>query len=213
MRRILTCSFVLISACCLTFGHGKVASADVSGSTNNGQAVVIPDNNSAGVDRDTTTVTITENEIIEDITFCIEGLDHMFIGDLVATVSHFDPQGNLTGTATLFSRVGRDTFGVGNSSNVLGNYAFNDDPSNDDLWSVAGDNTTDVDIPEGTYFPSNPNTGDWVLNLSDNNGTVEGTFTEFAVKFTSSPAIPEPSTLAILALGMGGLISIRRKRN
>ncbi len=229
MRRILIRGFLLTAACCLTLGHGNVASADVAGSTSNGTDIAIPDNNSGGVNSSFTSVTITDNEIIEDITFTIEGLDHGFIGDLVATVTRFDVNGNQTGTATLFNRVGRNGFGVGDSSNVLGDYSFNDDPSNSDLWQVAANTATDANVPQGTFFTSTPNTGLpanslsqflgqsteglWVLNLSDNNGGTAGTFREFSVSFESSAAVPEPSTIAILALGMTGLISIRRKRS
>ena len=72
------------------------------------------------------TITITENDslTIGDLAVCINGLTHTWAGDLIATVTHTDTQGNNT-IATLFNRIGRDDFpGDGDASNFDGDYEF-----------------------------------------------------------------------------------------
>ena len=72
------------------------------------------------------TITITEGDslTIGDLSVCIDGLTHTWVGDLISTVTHTDTDGNNT-TATLFNRVGRFPFpGDGDASNLDGDYEF-----------------------------------------------------------------------------------------
>ena len=216
------------------------AFADVQGSTNNNADIRIPDASTVGVPASASTVTITENEIIEEVTFSIEGLAHTFVGDLVAVVRHVESGRS----ATLFSRILRDGTspvpGVGDSSNFDGDYDFSD-ATNNMLWDEAGRGTTtyvlrnragdpnDVQQNPGIYRAAAGNTGapislnnafagfstagTWRLELSDRNSTQIGSFREFGVEFVTSAAIPEPSTVVLLlAAGCVGL-TVRRKRN
>ncbi len=244
MRKKLLFGFFVVTSIALL---QVSAFADVSGSTNNNSSIDIPDPPpfGNGVPNSTSTVTITQNEIIEEATFTIEGLSHRWAGDLVARVEHVESGRSVT----LFSRIGKDNrnVGVGSHTNFQGDYAFSDATLNR-LWDEAGSNSSDyvlrnlegnVQNPQtnpGIYrattgirvgpggvdesdvtlsinnvFGGQSTAGTWVLDLSDRNATVEGSFREFKVDFVT--AVPEPSTLVLLmAAGMAG-IGIRRRRS
>ncbi|QEG22798.1 PEP-CTERM sorting domain-containing protein [Mariniblastus fucicola] len=205
--------------------------ADVQGSTSNNATVTIPDANVGGVPISASTITITQNEIIEQATFTIEGLSHEFAGDLVAIVRHVESD---TATA-LFSRVGKSNpnLGVGDESNFEGDYDFSD-ATNNDLWAEAAIGSTDYEIRSksdatmqnpGVYrasagvsgapislngvFAGLSTQGTWRLELSDRNSTVVGSFEEFSVDFVT--AVPEPSAMGLVLAGVA-LLGVRRRR-
>jgi PEP-CTERM motif len=68
--------------------------------------------------------------------------------------------------------------------------------------NVAGTGTI-----SGNSFDATP--GNWSFTSSDSNGAPETTF-GFQ---TQTTAVPEPSTLALLAIGAGGLVSSRKRRD
>jgi PEP-CTERM motif len=68
--------------------------------------------------------------------------------------------------------------------------------------NVAGTGTI-----SGNGFDATP--GNWSFTSSDSNGAPETTF-GFQ---TQTTAVPEPSTLALLAIGAGGLVSSRKRRD
>jgi hypothetical protein len=243
-KRLLFGFFVLTSISLLQ----ATAFADVSGSTNNNASIDIPDPPpfGNGVPNSASTVTITQNEIIEEATFTIEGLSHRWAGDLVARVEHVESGRSVT----LFSRIGKDNrnIGVGSHTNFQGDYAFSDATTNR-LWDEAGLNSSDyvlrnlegnaadpqsnpgiyrattgirvgaggvdesdVTLSINNVFAGLSTEGTWVLDISDRNATIEGSFREFTVDF-ESVAVPEPSTLVLLmAAGVAG-IGIRRRRS
>ena len=173
------------------------------------------------------TVTITEDEVIEDATFTIEGLEHTWIGDLVATVTHVE-SGT---TASLFNRVQRfpSTTDTGDSSDVNGNFTFVDGGAGD-LWQEAGTQPNEGVIEGGTFFASdiagNPfslndtfaglsTNSEWQLTLTDAFEREVGSFTAFTVELGTVTAVPEPGTavsLGILAM-FGGTFYRRRKQS
>lgn len=74
----------------------------------------------------TSTITITANDslTIGDLSVCIDGLTHTWVGDLIATITHTDTNGQNT-VATLFNRIGKGAFpGDGDASNFDGDYEF-----------------------------------------------------------------------------------------
>lgn len=120
------------------------------------------------------TINVVDNEVIQDISVTIEGLQHTFAGDLVASLSRTDTNGVLT-TIQLFDRIQRANGPGGNfgdSSDFDGNYTFSSfeaDPTNASnpasIWSEA-DNipTSDVISPSlpsqlvaNAFFDSIPN--------------------------------------------------------
>jgi hypothetical protein len=102
-------------------------------------------------------------------------------------------------------------------------WIFNPSTSTPNLWSVGGFkfdltscvivsqsstflNITGLGTISGNGFDATP--GTWSFTSSDANGTPQSTF-GFQ---TQTAAVPEPGTLALLAVGAGGLISSRRGR-
>lgn len=219
-----TFAFSLLSVCLIC----SATSADVTGNSGNsgGTAIAIPDNTPGGV---VSTVTITEQEVITDAKFCIEGLNHNWIGDLIITVAH-STSGKM---ATLMHRVGTTSNpnSTGDDSNLAGTYEFAD-PASPSIWTAAAGGGTTFDVPVGTYAASGQNeavvdlnaifggemtNGTWTFNISDNNGgaldgSQTGSFVRTAVKFESTAAVPEPGSAAILGALLGGVFLRRRRR-
>ncbi|MFK7767987.1 MAG: PEP-CTERM sorting domain-containing protein [Mariniblastus sp.] len=208
----------LITCIALTCLIGSSAMADVTGNSN-GDGGTIPDNSSTGR---LSTVTITDAEVISNAHFCIEGLDHDYIGDLIVTVSH-----SVSGkSATLMHRVGTTSSptSTGDSSDVNGTYQFSDNAAS--IWTEAANGDTDYVVTPGTYSASGVNeslvsldsifagettAGVWTFNVSDNNPTQTGSFVQTSVKFTSA-AVPEPGSIFILGTLLGGVMLRRRRR-
>ena len=101
------------------------------------------------------TINVVENEIIQDVSVTIEGLEHTFAGDLVASLTRLNADGTPGPSIQLFDRIQLANGPPGNfgdSSNFSGNYTFSSiesDPTNAinpaSIWSAADDiPTTDV---------------------------------------------------------------------
>ncbi len=149
--------------------------------TINGTFQTIPDVTPTGIITSVPrTINVVENEIIQDISVTIEGLQHTFAGDLVASLSRTNADGSIT-SIQLFDRIQVANGPPGNpgdSSNFAGNYtfsSFDSDPTNASnpasIWSAADDIPTDEAIQpsqpgqltadtfeqtiENSYFASN----------------------------------------------------------
>ena len=162
-----------------------------TGGNSGGDGGAITDNDPAGV---TSIVSISDNEIIQDLTFSVEGLNHSFIGDLIITVSH-STSGK---SATLMNRVGTGVGAPdGDSSDLNGTYSFADGAGS--IWSEAANGDTNYELTPGTYaasgagesavdlasiFAGETTQGDWTFTISDNNGGETGSFTQTSIAFT-----------------------------
>lgn len=192
--------------------------ADVFGDSGN-DGGAIADNSSAGRN---SVVTITANQVIQDASFSVEGLQHSWIGDLIITVSH-SASGK---SAVLMHRVGTTSTpgSTGDSSDMNGTYTFND--GNPSIWTAAANGDTDFITPSGTYdasginesivslndiFAGESTAGTWTFNISDNNENETGTFVQTSVNFVT--AVPEPGTYAAVVMStlLGGFY-LRRRR-
>lgn len=161
-KRLLCTGVVALTSVALLT---STVSADVLNQrdNNNGTFQTITDVNPATnfVTSIPRTITVAQNETIQDIAVTIEGLNHTFLGDLVATISKVDSSGNvITGangnllSATLFSRVqvsqGPPGF-PGDDSNFNGDYTFVDQTgvgrNPRDLWEEADNGDSNFDIP------------------------------------------------------------------
>ena len=200
----------------------STAFADNVTGTNVGDAfITIPDSPGAGV---TSTVTITESEIIESARFSIEGLQHSWIGDLIVTVSNL----NTGAAATLFSRVGSTGSSIsrGFATNVNGTYTFAD--GNGSLASNAANSDTNFEVPAITYdasgfleaevsldsiFGGTSTFGDWQFTITDLAAPDNGFFTGVTVDFETT-AVPEPGTMATIVMGtLFGGVYLRRRHS
>lgn len=196
----------------------SVLLADVIADSN-GDGGNIPDNDASGYQ---SIIQISQNEIIQDASFSVEGLQHSWIGDLIISVEH-STSGK---TATLLHRVGTTSNpgSTGDSSDVNGTYTFND--GNPSIWTEAATGDTAFVVPAGTYDASGVNeaivnlndlfagestAGTWTFTISDNNETQTGSFFQTSVSFVS--AVPEPSTYMILLLtALAGIVLARRNK-
>jgi len=208
-------SLLVAAMVCMMAGYTY---GDVAGNSGQSGNSAIPDNNTGGT---TSVVTITQNEIIQDAKFTIEGINHSWIGDLIIEVEH-STSGK---TAMLMNRVGNSiTQLTGDSSDVNGTYMFQD--GNTSLWSAAAIPNDTEFVPVGTYdasgfgeavvslnsiFAGETTEGDWTFTIADANATQAGTYVQTSVQFTST-AVPEPGTMATLVFGtfLGGVYFRRR---
>lgn len=80
------------------------------------------------------------------------------------------------------------------------------------LWNALGKETTSKFQAAGSYTDGTPSlsNGGTLISFDDRGGGNDADFQDFTV---SAEAVPEPITMTGLALGLGGLISARRRRN
>lgn len=174
-----------------------------------------------------------EPRLVNDVTVTIIGLQHSFIGDLIATLS-FQPAGVVPPvvlTRSIFSRIGAVNPGdPGSSANFDGNYSFNSAFSND-IWAVAAaagsvdtvapDNywstTTGISAPNdmSSFFNGLPANGTWELTMSDNSEGDLGSFLTWTLTLevadTPSADVPEPSYFVLTGIAAAGLMLKRRQ--
>ncbi len=168
----------------------------------------------------TFTITVTDSGFVSGFNGVqFTNLAHSFIGDLSCVLTA--PNGL---SVTLFDRVGKTNpeFGFGDSSNLLGSYAFKDGGSN--LWAVAAALNGSQIVPGGLYSASAPLTGapislqnafagvsaqgQWKVTFKDFGVGEAGSFSNWFMDLTLSP-VPGPSgALLLLLAGTTG----RRRR-
>jgi hypothetical protein len=118
----------------------------------------------------------------------------------------------------------------GTSATMASSWTFNSGtpmtpmpgPATPGLWSVGGftfDLTSSTVVSQSTTFLNitgfgtasgngfNTTPGTWSFTSSDSNGQPQTTF-----GFQAQSTVPEPSTLALLGAGIGGLIASRKRR-
>lgn len=210
MKRYFTVASAVVIGLMMT----SASFADIT--DNSGAGFNIPDNDPAGI---FSTINIAADETITDVTVTLFGLSHTWVGDVTAEVTH-----DGTSTAVLFERVG-DTGGTsGDSSAFGGDYTFADGGA--DLWAAADAAGFGEVIAAGTYaasglanapvslsasFSGESTQGNWTLFMNDVAQGDTGSITGWGISFSSSSAIPEPGSFALLgALGLGCVIRRRR---
>ena len=118
---------------------------------------------------------------------------------------------------------------AGTNVTMAAPWIFNPSTNTPSLWSVGGfkfdltscvivsQSSTFLNItglgtvsPIGTGTGLDPTPGTWSFTASDSSGSPQATF-GFQTQ-TAAQAVPEPTTLALLAIGAGGLVSSRKRR-
>ena len=162
----------------------------------------------------------------------LNNLSHSYGGDLSAAVQFQSAETGTTFAWQLFSRLGAGTFGTPRPFN--GSYAFGeyDEPSNSftaDLEDEAQFGLSPA-IASGDYFAFSavggqdygspfdifggllPN-GTWTLLINDAATPDGGLLGSWDLAFNvESAAVPEPSSIALIALGVVGLAAAHRRR-
>ena len=153
---------------------------------------------------------------ITDVTVTLLGAQHTWIGDLAVTLTHEVSQTSVV----LFDRVGLITPpGFGDSSNLGGDYLFNDAFAGD-LWAAAAATTGFNPVPPGDYAPSGRANaasslsaftgeiaaGTWTLTIEDYAGENIGSIVAWELSL-----VPAPSTIPLLALAAGLATRARRR--
>lgn len=113
-------------------------------------------------------IVVTDNFKLSSITVTLTNLEHTWVGDVVARLSHLE-----TGTVVdLFRRPGQPQFSSsGYSSDLNGNYSFNDDFAGNFDSAAAAHEV----IPSGEYaavqalsvFKGMSSSGTWELLIDD----------------------------------------------
>lgn len=171
------------------------------------------------------TITVTDDFEISDITVTLNDLTHTWAGDLIITLEHVD-----TGTEVdLVHRVGRTgDSGFGDSSDYGADYSFND-AFTGDLWAEAAATGAGV-IAGGNYFPTTvdggasslsdfdgeSSAGDWKLTISDNASGDSGALRSWTLSLRGDmqmEMIPLPSGVGLGAAGLCGVFAVRRRRD
>jgi hypothetical protein len=207
----------IAAAAGLAFGTATTANAGTF--SYSGSGFSIPDNNTTG---GSSTITITDNSTITDITVTLNNLTHTWLGDLTASLTNI----NTGTTVDLFNRVGRTGgSGVGDSSNFGDNYNFNTAYTGN-LWTTAAGLGDSSNIPSGNYFPTTVNggvsllsafngqslQGTWVLNIKDSFADDTGSLGSWNIS-GQSVSVPEPaSVLGLLAFGAMGASSVVKRK-
>ena len=146
ITRLLCTSAVLLTSLAIALPNASAQTTDIFTSpTRSPNFPNIPDFNNTTNQPGVTTSTITVNDSVTvgDLEVFINGFDHTWAGDLIATIRH-QPTGRV---ATLFNRINRgnedsDGFGPGDSSNFLGDYVFSS--SGASLWTEAANGSSGV---------------------------------------------------------------------
>jgi subtilisin-like proprotein convertase family protein len=200
----------------------------------NSTAATIPDGNDGTstpgvVSRD---IVISDPGFISDLTVTITGLNHTYVGDLIATLTNVN-----TGTSVdLFNRIGRaaaPSYGnpFGDNSNFNGTYSFSN-AFTADIWAAAAGGTTAFTVPAGDYFASTFKTSGatnvappsslalfngqslsstWRLTISDNAASDTGSFSGWTLSGQATP-VPVPPQ-AVGTFLFAGLAAVKKRRS
>lgn len=160
----------------------------------------------------------------------LNNLSHTWAGDLTMRVDFASTALASTISWTLLARPGTQMFSFGFDDNFLGNYGFGeyDQPNNlftRDVYDFMAFNTNG-NLPTGDYFAFDgqdygspgalfgglsPN-GTWSLRISDAVTGDAGSVGNWDLAFDVSSTVPEPSSVALMAMGIVALAVVGRRR-
>jgi len=148
-------------------------------------------------------------------------VDHTWVGDLIYQLVHGDT------TVTLMDRPGNPGSVLGDSTNLSADHplTFSDSAlaAAETIGAGCNDSQT-VGVPNGcrntlfipeqalSAFSGADIFGDWILRISDNAGGDTGQLANWSLTANVRSTVPEPGSLALLGLALGGVAAFRRKR-
>ena len=193
-----------------------------------GAGFAIPDNDPIGASSMFNVVGAGTIVSIDSVTLTFDTA-HTWAGDLIVTFKNV----NTGKDVHLFSRVGATVAGgVGDSSDLLGAYTFTTGGASFATAAAATASTVVIapgsyarashaaGIPAGAFFDADDYSiftgdaiaGDWQLSISDNAGGDTGSISSWSFEATVS-TVPEPTSMAVIGLGVLCLARRRRKSN
>ena len=160
----------------------------------------------------------------------LNDLRHTYAGDLTMRVDFASTALASTISWTLLARPGLQVVQGGFSDNFLGNYGFGeyDQPNNlftGDIYDFMAF-STNGNLPTGDYFAFDgqdygspgalfgglsPN-GTWSLSITDAATGDTGSVGNWDLAFNVSSTVPEPSSVALMAMGIVALAVVGRRR-
>lgn len=189
------------------------ASATVVGSNTTAQAITDNSNISS-------VINIGAHGNIESLEVSV-AVDHAWVGDLIYQLVHGST------TVILMDRPDYTGNGFGDSTNLAADHPliFSDTASvaAESIGAGCNDNQT-VGVPNGcrntlfiphqllSAFSGADVFGDWFLKISDNAGGDTGRLENWSLTANVRSSVPEPGSLALLELALGGLAVSRRKQ-
>lgn len=154
----------------------------------------------------TSTITVTDNGLIDTFDYVYLDIDHTWVGDLVIRLDGPGGAG-----VVLLDRPGVPASTFGNSDNLAGIYRFEMGglAFPEVLGGVGGIVAPDIYAPVDSFdrFSNTQKEGIWTLTITDFASGDVGVLREWGFGVTN---IPAPGALALL--GLGGLAAARRRR-
>jgi subtilisin-like proprotein convertase family protein len=140
------------------------------------------------------TINVLDNFLITDVTVTVD-IAHSWLDDLDISIG--SPAGT---TVLLFDHLGGSSNDIPDSTFADGGAAF-----------VAG--------TSGTWAPAQPlsllagesSLGLWTLTINDDADLDTGLLYSWSLNFAGGAEIPEPTTMLLVGLGLGGLLFMRRR--
>jgi subtilisin-like proprotein convertase family protein len=232
----------------LAMGVGSIQASTMS--TFNGPGGVIPDADPSGSPPGVVTsdIVITDPGLIcsstlqpldcneaNFVTVTIGGLQHPFVGDLIATLTDVTPGIS----QDLFNRIVKnpiDPSDFGCNCEFNGTYSFSDPSSSfpGDIWTVASGLNAGDTLPSGNYWTTTagsntptsfsaafgglPAAGTWRLTISDNSPDVppdSGSFLGWTLSLDVADTTPVPEPSFATPAGLLGLafVLFQRRRS
>ncbi|NET74723.1 proprotein convertase P-domain-containing protein [Okeania sp. SIO1F9] len=188
--------------------------AAVSGASANslsytGAGGLVPPEGTSGLFE--SSITVTDDIIIDDISIDLNGLTHTWASDLDVDLIFDDGAGNVISAEVFHDRRSLDDFG--------GDYTFADG------GSYLGASSTGSPVAEGTYSPTESflaafgglnAAGTWTLSINDDAGGDSGSMASWDLNIEPGEvdpvSTPEPASLfALFGIGALGATSLKRK--
>ena len=211
---------LLSFACAIAVGLALTSNSLADYSDSSGDGGILDDSTPFA-----SSIVVGVNELISDVEVSIN-MEHSWIGDVTATLTHVESGFSIILIPSAMS----DSTNLGSDAggNVLSPalYTWGDtgletigtavDPlgGNDELAPgtyLASDGTAMGAGSFAAAFGGDSTFGSWTLNLSDDSGGDPGSIDGWSISFTSTAAIPEPGSIALLGL-IGVACVIRRRR-